>query len=177
MFSFCSALESIDVSGFNTANVESMALMFEYLSLKVLDVSGFNTQKLKNTSYMFNQSRSLTTIYCDETWQPEDSSNMFTGCQALVGGKGTAFDSSHTNGAYARPDGGPSNPGYFTVKPAFVRGDVNGDGQVTIADVTALVNIILGKSEAPASGVADVNTDGSITIADVTALVNIILGK
>jgi Leucine-rich repeat (LRR) protein len=59
----------------------------------------------------------------------------------------------------------------------FITGDVNGDESVTIADVTALVNIILGKNEAPASGVADVNSDGGTTIADVTALVNIILGK
>ena len=57
------------------------------------------------------------------------------------------------------------------------QGDVNGDGVVTIADVTALVNIILGKNPAPENGVADVNGDGGVTIADVTALVNIILGK
>ncbi len=58
-------------------------------------------------------------------------------------------------------------------------GDVNGDEQVTIADVTALVNIILGKDTANAYNhqAADVNRDGYITIADVTALVNIILGK
>jgi hypothetical protein len=55
-------------------------------------------------------------------------------------------------------------------------GDVNGDTTVTIADVTALVNIILGKTESPGD-VADVNGDHSVTIADVTALVNIILGK
>ena len=55
-------------------------------------------------------------------------------------------------------------------------GDVNADGSVTIADVTALVNIILGKAT-DETGVADVNGDGSVTIADVTALVNIILGK
>ncbi|MCR5131645.1 MAG: hypothetical protein K6C10_09340 [Prevotella sp.] len=58
----------------------------------------------------------------------------------------------------------------------FKLGDVNADGEVTIADVTALVNIILGKSK-DLFGTADVNTDGGITIADVTALVNIILGK
>lgn len=57
------------------------------------------------------------------------------------------------------------------------KGDVNGDKSVTIADVTALVNIILGKSQAPASGVANVNGEDGVTIADVTALVNIILGK
>ena len=55
-------------------------------------------------------------------------------------------------------------------------GDVNGDTTVTIADVTALVNIILGKTESPGD-VADINGDHSVTIADVTALVNIILGK
>lgn len=58
-----------------------------------------------------------------------------------------------------------------------LRGDVNQDGYVTIADVTTLVNIILGKNTAPESGLADVNQDGRISIADVTALVNIILGK
>ena len=57
------------------------------------------------------------------------------------------------------------------------QGDVNDDGVVTIADVTSLVNIILGKNPAPENGVADVNGDGGVTIADVTALVNIILGK
>lgn len=56
-------------------------------------------------------------------------------------------------------------------------GDVNGDGAVSIADVTALVNIILGKNLPANQGVADINGDGSVTIADVTALVNIILGK
>ena len=59
-----------------------------------------------------------------------------------------------------------------------LKGDVNGDGEITIADVTALVNILLGKD---ASGydhdAADVNSDGGRTIADVTALVNILLGK
>ena len=60
-------------------------------------------------------------------------------------------------------------------------GDINRDGQVSIADVTALVNIILGKdSTVPYQydhDAADVNTDGGISIANVTALVNIILGK
>ena len=60
-------------------------------------------------------------------------------------------------------------------------GDINRDGQVSIADVTALVNIILGKdSTVPYQydhDAADVNTDGGISIADVTALVNSILGK
>ena len=65
--------------------------------------------------------------------------------------------------------------------PAVIIGDINRDGDITIADVTALVNIILGKDDDEPQlynhDAADVNDDGDITIADVTALVNIILGK
>lgn len=65
---------------------------------------------------------------------------------------------------------------------AFVLGDVNRDRKVTIADVTALVNIILGKATEGDSNnydfkAANVNEDDDITIADVTALVNMILRK
>ena len=68
--------------------------------------------------------------------------------------------------------------GFLHVYPMGVTvGDVNGDEQVTIADVTALVNIILGKGGSYTEYAADVNGDGQITIADVTALVNEILGK
>ncbi len=59
--------------------------------------------------------------------------------------------------------------------------DVNQDGSVTIADVTALVNIVLGKDDTEPyqydHSAADVNGDGNVTIADVTALVNKVLGE
>ena len=62
-----------------------------------------------------------------------------------------------------------------------VAGDVNRDGQIGIADVTALVNILLGKDDAEPHeydhAAADVNNDGATSIADVTELVNMILGK
>ena len=67
---------------------------------------------------------------------------MFSECTKLVGGNGTTYSSLFVGGNYARPDA-PGRPGYFTAK--FLRGDVNGDGSITIADVTALVKIILGK--------------------------------
>lgn len=66
-------------------------------------------------------------------------------------------------------------------KVRFLRGDVNRDGSITIADVTALVNVLLGKDDAEPyvydHEAADANADGSITIADVTTLVNILLVK
>lgn len=67
----------------------------------------------------------------------------------------------------------------FTVE-AFkdLVGDLNGDNLLTIADVTALVNFLIGRDGTKYDyTVADVNDDGMVTIADVTALVNLILGK
>gem|GEM_PF-1886491 len=61
----------------------------------------------------------------------------------------------------------------FTVGAAsFLRGDVNGDGEVGIADVTMLASLVLAQSENPRS---DVNNDGETGIADITALVNILI--
>ena len=60
------------------------------------------------------------------------------------------------------------------IKDDILVGDVNGDGEVDISDVVALVNMILGSTERNAP--ADVNNDGQVDISDVVALVNIILG-
>jgi len=51
-------------------------------------------------------------------------------------------------------------------------GDVNGDLEVNIADVNAVIDIILNGSENPSG---DVNGDSEINIADVNALIDIIL--
>ena len=64
---------------------------------------------------------------------------------------------------------------YKSTTPS-IEGDVNKDGKLTIADVTALVNIILGHpGEDVDMDAANVNGDEKVTIADVTALVNKIL--
>lgn len=74
----------------------------------------------------------------------------------------------------------------YTVIRLSLIGDVNRDGKVTLADVNALIEIVLGKvtEENNVSDgynydfdAAHVNADDDITIADVTALVNMILGK
>jgi len=57
-----------------------------------------------------------------------------------------------------------------------VRGDVNGDGEVNIADINVIVNIILGGRADPATmDRADVNDDGEVIIADINAIIDIIL--
>lgn len=61
------------------------------------------------------------------------------------------------------------------ISVGYEPGDVNGDGHVSIADVSAIIDHLLGgeldefKREA-----ADVNTDGEVTIGDVSFLIDIV---
>ena len=58
------------------------------------------------------------------------------------------------------------------------KGDVNGDGEVNIADVNCLIKVILGQVNADIyQGRADVNEDLEVNIADVNAVIAIILAS
>ena len=59
-----------------------------------------------------------------------------------------------------------------------IPGDVNGDGEVNIADVNCIIDVILGTRTAEEfEGRADVNGDGEVNIADVNAIIDIILNS
>lgn len=60
----------------------------------------------------------------------------------------------------------------FGEEPPVIPGDVNGDGEVNIADVNVIIEAILTGNSNPG---ADVNGDTEINIADVNSVINIIL--
>ena len=63
-----------------------------------------------------------------------------------------------------------------TPEPEVLRGDVNGDKNVNIADVTALIDYLLsGNEEGVVLANADCNGDSATNIADVTALIDFLL--
>ena len=164
----------------NTEDVTTMWCMFyNCSSLRTIDISSFDTHKVTNVLSLFYGCTNLTTIYAGDGWNRDAMNvyaNMFTDCFNLVGGQGTTYDPNHTDYFYARIDGGPDFPGYFTEKVDFVCGDVNGDNNVTIADVTALIDYLLsGDASSVNLGAADCNQDNGVSIADVTALIDYLL--
>ena len=63
-------------------------------------------------------------------------------------------------------------------RKSFKKGDVNGDGEVNIADVNVLINIILNDGQGVDEQTmqrADVNEDNEVTLADINSLIDIIL--
>ena len=66
---------------------------------------------------------------------------------------------------------------YPGTEPDLV-GDVNGDGEINIADVNATIDVILGAtSNSAIIERADVNSDGEVNIADVNMIIDTILGN
>lgn len=108
------------------------------------------------------------------------------GSNAVMGNTGTANPGYLMWGLTVPSDGDglwwgyDDNSLYYTDGTKFVipsgalRGDVDGNGRVDIADVTSLIDLLLsGSTDVPAS--ADANNDGTISISDVTTLIDYLL--
>ena len=123
MFLNCINLTSLDLSHFNTSKVTDMEMMFGACwGLASLDLSSFNTSRVTDMTKMFTNCYNLNYIRVGSGWSTAavtNSTDMFFNCTSLVGGQGTAYNSSHTDAAYAHLDGGTSNPGYFTDKEPY----------------------------------------------------------
>ena len=83
MFSNCSSLLSINLSKFNTSKVSSMAWMFSgCISLKEIDISNFNFKNLGRVSFMFSNCTGLKNIVFNSNFNINDyiANNTFKGC-------------------------------------------------------------------------------------------------
>ena len=70
------------------------------------------------------------------------------------------------------------NAEYWSLFPAIVgNGDVDGDGRISISDVTTLIDYLLNDDEnASLTLAADVDNDYKISISDITFLIDLLLG-
>ena len=82
----------------------------------------------------------------------------------------------YTKDSSVNPEGDYFAVDNLTIRSMEMRGDVDADGNVTISDVTALIDYLLSGN---ASGIvlsnADCDQDGNVTISDVTTLIDYLL--
>ncbi len=117
MFEGCTKLYSLDLSNFNTAEVTDMSCMFYNCpALTSLNLSNFNTAKVTYMIYMFSNCSALTTIFVSDKFVTDhvtNSSNMFSGCNKLIGAIEYAGNNTN-NKDYANYE-----TGYFTPEGGF----------------------------------------------------------
>ena len=109
MFENCSALTSLNLSGFDAPMVSSMKMMFKNCSaLTTLDLKDLYNTYPKNrktttaatTNSMFEGCSNLKSIFVDDRrWSKVDKGggNMFKGCNSLEGEDGTKIENCNAN--------------------------------------------------------------------------------
>ena len=100
MFSDCSSLKSIDLSSFNTNNVNNMNSMFSGCSsLQSINLYSFNTTNVNNMGLMFFKCSSLQSIDLSsfKTTNVKDMWGMFMECSSLQSIDLSSFNTTNVN--------------------------------------------------------------------------------
>ena len=128
LFEGCSQLQSASFKGNIAGNVSMKKMFLNCSSLTSVDFSGVSIAgniSGTGTDSTFSGCGNLTTIYVaekenggiDKEKITGTNTNMFTGCNSLVGQNGTRFsEDKHLNKDYARVDLPPDAKGYFSLK-------------------------------------------------------------
>ena len=102
MFRGCSSLISLDLSNFDTSNIDSAADMFNGCSSLIsLDLSNFNTSNIQVAIGMFNGCSSLISLDLSNfnTSNIKNAIAMFKGCSSLISLDLSNFDTSNIENA------------------------------------------------------------------------------
>ena len=118
MFARAGIIEDIDIHSLNTDEITNASSMFrKCLSLKEIDMTDLTFVEASNFDYMFAENPKLRKILVSDTFflsNTVSTTNMFSDCTSLIGGKGTRYvDKLVKDGKYAIVDQGPTskNPG------------------------------------------------------------------
>ena len=123
----------------------------------------------------FERCTELTKVVCHGTVPPEADGAFFIGEEGISGNiyeNATLFVPDESLDAYG---GDPEWGMFYRIVPFLGAGpgDINGDGDFNITDVTRLIDQVVNGDEPPAY--LDVNGDGDVNVTDVTVLINMIV--
>ena len=175
MFGDCSNLESIVFGSINTSNLKECHYMFwNCSSLKRLDLRSFDFSNVTSSTWMLTNCvglESLVIPYSMEIINENACSGIGSGANPCAITAPAGFDFGvDTSGDYFIWKRGRFKLG------SGVLGDLDGNGRVSIDDLTTLIGYLLsGDATGLDLANADCYQDGRISIDDVTALINYLL--
>ena len=197
MFFDCYALTTIYCN--NTWNIANSTSMFTYDTKLVGAVhynSNYQDASMANpiTGYFTGQWDVIVadniehgTVTCEKDWAytneivtitftPDQGYVLETPTVTIASGDGqggtTQLTAGEEPGTYTFKM--PAAPVIISATFTTVIGDVNGDGEVNAADITAIYDYLLNNDDTYIA-TSDVNCDGMITSADITFIYNILL--
>ena len=123
--------------------------------------------------YAFQNCTSLTDVSCHPVKVPTTKTNAFNGVSVE---EVTLHVPATSVNSYKATE--PWKNFIIEGMADDAKGDVNGDGDVDIADAVCIVNYVVGKPNTTfIEAAADANGDGDIDIADAVHIVNLVVGK
>ena len=149
------SLSGGETAGVNTIPMKNNALRYHYRFVATGDKTGFERNRDESTEVeLASKDEVYLTVNGNDnhffgnwTWETEDKKWISWQGQTIAD---------------------------FHEKPAdTLKGDVNGDGTVDVADISAIISQMAGAAEYEG---ADVNDDGTVDVADISAVITIMAG-
>ena len=187
-FSGCSILKSVTLpaglrslgaTAFQSTALTSVTIPDSVISIgeQAFDKCGSLTEVILGHSLQFVGQKAfancqlLRLVKCKSLTPPElASSECF---YRNVYGKATLYVPYESREAYKKSYIWPWFATMIGIDVDRIRGDVNGDDEVNIADINAIIDAILASQR---SYIFDVNYDGEVNIADINAVIDLIMG-
>ena len=161
----CSALTTLYCNGNKLASLSLEGCSaLNFITIARNQIKGSNMTNLINTLRTIPTSEAEGTFDVYNQDQASVEGNEITAAQVEMARTKRWKPQKFVNGAWVEIGGGG------------ILGDVNCDGSVNAADITALYNYILNGNKTYLS-TSDVNNDNAVNAADITAVYSIILGQ
>ena len=169
--------EVVPVQNFTVAGHSAIVTPFEVPSLEDVSKNQVNYYVKISDVTIAPTEKNLTYMLADETYELQ-MYNRF-GLETIPEDEAThtvwGFLSINQGTTQVLPISIDEDP-FPPVPTKYIKGDVNGDGNVNISDINMLISIILGYSgDARTMVRADVNKDGNYNISDINDVISVIL--
>ena len=155
------SLSGGETAGVNTIPMKNNALRYHYRFVATADKTGFERNCDESTQVeLASKDEVYLTVNGNDnhffgnwTWETEDKKWISWAGQSIAD---------------------------FHEKPSdSLKGDVNGDNTVDVADISAIISVMAGSvdSDSPTATAADVNEDGTVDVADISSVISIMAGS